>query len=133
LRAESWPCPAALQDGYALLDVRQRAAPSGGRTLHLTYGDGLSAISVFLQRGELDAARLAGLAKQKWGEHDIYVSAGWPEVMVWQGGPTVITVVTDAEPSQLRTILGTLPRQSNHGTLGSLQQRMGSAFARFRG
>ena len=60
------------------------------------------------------------------------VCDGWPEVMVWQGGPTVITAVGDAEPGELQTILSALPRQPNRGTLGSLQQRMGSALAWFK-
>jgi sigma-E factor negative regulatory protein RseB len=129
LRSEGWPCPVALAAGYVLLDARRTTAASGPSTLHLTYGDGLSAISVFLQRGELNAAGLTGLTSGKWGDTEVYVRSGWPEVMVWQGGPTVITAVGDAETTELRTILSALPRQSNHGTLGSLQERMGSALA----
>jgi len=132
LRSEGWPCPVALAAGYVLLDARRTTPPSGGPMLHLTYGDGLTAISVFLQQGKLDAARLTGLSRQNWAGAEVYVREGWPEVMVWQGGPTVITAVGDAEPSDLRTILSALPRQSNRGTLGSLQQRMGSALAWFR-
>lgn len=129
LRTDGWPCPAALAAGYVLLDARRTSMSSGRSTLHLTYGDGLSAVSVFLQRGELDAAGLAGLSRRKWGDAEVYVRDGWPEVMVWQGGPTVITAVGDAEPSEFQTILSALPRQSNHGTLEALQHRMGSALA----
>jgi negative regulator of sigma E activity len=131
LRTAGWPCPAALAAGFVLLDAR-RTTTSGSSTLHLTYGDGLSAISVFLQRGQLDSARLTGLTAQKWDGTEVYVRAGWPDVMVWQGGPTVITAIGEAEPADLRSILSALPRQSNHGTLGSWQQRMGSALAWFK-
>jgi sigma-E factor negative regulatory protein RseB len=131
LRANNWPCPVALASGYVMLDARRRTV-SGRSTLHLTYGDGLSAISLFLQRGELDATGLTGLTSRKWGDTNVYVRDGWPEVMVWQGGPTVITAVGDTEPADFRAILSALPRQSNHGTLGSLQQRMGSALAWFK-
>ncbi len=131
LRADGWPCPAELAAGFVLLDAR-RSTSSGGSTVHLTYGDGLSAISVFLQRGELDPAGLGGLTVRKWGDTEVYVRAGWPAVMVWQGGSTVITAIGDTEPTDPRTVLGALPRTSNHGTLGSLQQRMGSALAWFR-
>lgn len=130
LRTDGWPCPVALSAGYVLLDAR-RTASDGSSTLHLTYGDGLSSISVFLQRGDLDGAALTGLSRGTWGDTQVYVRDGWPEVMVWQGGPTVITAVGDAEPSDLRSVLAALPRQSNHGTLESLQQRMGSALAWF--
>jgi hypothetical protein len=132
LRSRGWPCPVALPAGYVLLDARRTVA-DGDSTLHLTYGDGLSSISVFLQHGELDASALTGLSSRKWGDAEVYVRDGWPEVMVWQGGPTVITAVGDAEPSDLRSVLSALPRQSNHGTLGSLQHGMGSALAWFTG
>ncbi|HST80828.1 MAG TPA: sigma-E factor regulatory protein RseB domain-containing protein [Kineosporiaceae bacterium] len=131
LRTAGWPCPAALAAGFVLLDAR-RTTTSGGSTLHLTYGDGLSAISVFLQRGQLDSAGLTGLTAQKWDDTEVYVREGWPDVMVWQGGPTVITAIGEAEPADLRSILSALPRQSNHGTLASWQHRMGSALAWFK-
>jgi negative regulator of sigma E activity len=131
LRSAGWPCPAGLPAGFALLDARRATDRSGRPAVHLTYGDGLSAISLFLQRGELDGDAVAGLSSRRWGDTEVYVRDGWPEVMIWQGGPTVITAVGDAEPSELRSVLSTLPRQSNHGTLDSLQQRMGSALAWF--
>jgi sigma-E factor negative regulatory protein RseB len=133
LRADGWPCPAQLPVGFVLLDARRTEVTAGRSALHLTYGDGLSAISVFLQRGRLDGAQLAGLTPQKWGDADVYVRAGPPQVMVWQGGATVITVVGDVEPGDLQRALSALPRQPNGGTLDSLQQRMGSALAWFKG
>jgi len=133
MRADGWPCPTQLPAGFVLLDAR-RAEVAGGRSaVHLTYGDGLSAISVFLQRGRLDDARIPGLTRQKWGKTDVYVRDGPPEVMVWQGGSTVITVVGDATPTDLRVAVSALPRQPDPGTLDLLQQRMGSALAWFKG
>jgi negative regulator of sigma E activity len=132
-RAEGWPCPGQLSEGFVLLDARRSTSSVGGPVLHLTYSDGLSAISVFLQRGHLDEAHLTGLSSEKWGDSLVHVRGGWPELMVWQGGPTVITAVGDAEPTDLRAALGTLPRQRDRGTLDSLQRAMGSALAWFRG
>jgi negative regulator of sigma E activity len=132
-RAEGWPCPERLPEGFVLLDARRETDSSGSSVLHLTYGDGLSAISVFLQRGRLDDDRLTGLSSQTWGDAVLHVREGWPEVMVWQGGPTVITAVGEAEPARLRAVLSTLPRQAKRGTLDSLQHGMGSALAWFKG
>jgi negative regulator of sigma E activity len=131
-RAEGWPCPDRLAEGFVLLDAQRETTSSGAPVLHLTYGDGLSAISVFLQRGQLDDGRLAGMTSQRWGDAVVHVRTGWPEVMVWQGGPTVITAVGDAEPDELRAVLSTLPRQPDRGRLASLQGQMGSAFSWFK-
>jgi negative regulator of sigma E activity len=131
-RAEGWPCPDRLAEGFVLLDAQRETTSSRAPVLHLTYGDGLSAISVFLQRGQLDDGRLAGMTSQKWGDAVVHVRTGWPEVMVWQGGPTVITAVGDAEPDELRAVLSTLPRQPDRGRLASLQDQMGSAFSWFK-
>jgi negative regulator of sigma E activity len=131
-RAEGWPCPARLAAGYVLLDARRGSLSSGAPVLHLTYGDGLTAISVFLQRGQLDDSRLSGMTSGNWGGSVVHVRDGWPEVMVWQGGETVITAVGEADPAQLRSVLAALPRQPKRGTLGSLQHDMGSALTWFR-
>jgi sigma-E factor negative regulatory protein RseB len=131
-RADGWPCPDRLAEGFVLLTAQRETAPSGAPVVHLTYGDGLSAISVFLQRGQLDGDRLTGLRSQKWGQGVVHVRAGWPEVLVWQGGQTVFTAVGDAEPTDLRAALSALPRQPKRGRLGSIQHEMGSAFAWFK-
>jgi len=128
-RAAGWPCPEQLANGFVLLAARQGRTAAGAPILQLTYGDGLSSVSVFLQRGRLDTADLKGLSSQKWGSTPVQVRAGWPAVMVWQGGPTVITAVGDAEPADLRSTLAVLPRQPNRGTLDSLRHEMGSALA----
>jgi sigma-E factor negative regulatory protein RseB len=132
-RAAGWPCPQRLPSGFVLLDARRASTSSSAPMLHLTYSDGLSAISVFLQRGKLNDGQLKGLRSEKWGNAVVHVRAGWPELMVWQGGPTVITAVGDAEPAELRAALDPLPRQPDRGALDSLQHAMGSALAWFRG
>jgi hypothetical protein len=131
-RAEGWPCLAKLAAGYVLLDARRGTSSGGQPMLHLTYGDGLTAISVFLQHGQLDDSRLTGLTSADWDGSVVHIRDGWPEVMVWQGGETVITAVGEAEPTQLRSVLAALPRQPKRGTLGSLQHDMGSALTWFR-
>jgi sigma-E factor negative regulatory protein RseB len=132
-RAAGWPCPQRLAAGFVLLDIRRGTASTGAPVLQLTYGDGLSAVSVFLQRGRLDDSRLTGLTHRKWGDVAVLVRDGVPEVLVWQGGPTVITAVGDAGAADLQAILSPLPRQPDRGSLESLQQKLGSALAWFGG
>jgi sigma-E factor negative regulatory protein RseB len=132
-RAEGWPCLTRLAAGYVLLDARRGTSSGGAPVLHLTYSDGLTAISVFLQHGQLDDSRLTGLTSADWDGSVVHLRDGWPEVMVWQGGETVITAVGEADPAQLRSVLAALPRQPKRGTLGSLQHDMGSALTWFTG
>jgi negative regulator of sigma E activity len=130
-RSAGWPCPERLPEEYQLIDVRGDESTAGGQVLQLTYGDGLSDVSVFLQQGTLDGDRLTGMTTSRWGDGVVHVRHGWPELMVWQGGPTVITAVGDAEPAYLRTVLAAFPQPSRRGALGSLQDAMGSAVAWF--
>jgi len=131
-QADGWPCPQQLAQGYALLDVR-RSTSDGAPVLQLVYGDGLSSISVFLQRGQLDDRVAKGLVSQKWGSGTVLVRAGSPEVVIWQGGKLVITAVGDDDPAELEAVLATLPRRPDRGPLGSLHHGMGSALAWFKG
>jgi negative regulator of sigma E activity len=140
-RAAGWPCPQELAEGFVLLDVRRGTTGSTGSTsasgtgapvLHLVYGDGLSAISVFVQEGKLDDSGLAGLIKRAWGDGTVLVRAGWPEVLVWQGDKAVFTAVGDDDPDGLQAVLSPLPRQSDRGALSSVQRGMGSALAWFK-
>jgi MucB/RseB family protein len=135
-RTAGHPCPETLPGGYRLLDVRSDQA-ADGPVLQLVYGDGLSAISVFLQSGTLDDDRLTGLTEVDRDAGVFWERHGWPELVVWQSGRTVITAVADAEPTDLRIALSAFPGQRSgfqeRGTLGSLQDAMGSALAWFRG
>lgn len=107
----STTCPRELPGGYQLLDAR-RGRAGGADVLHLVYGDGLSAISVFLQHGRLDPERLGGLTTTSWAGEGVYVGKGWPVRMTWQGGPQVVTVVSDAAPADLTTAVAVLPHES---------------------
>src|SRR4029453_13322932 len=59
LSTAGWATPGGLAPRFQLTDVR-RLTTDGDTILHLTYTDGLSAVSVFQQRGHLDAQRLDG-------------------------------------------------------------------------
>jgi hypothetical protein len=129
-RADGWPCPERLPGGYVLLDARQTRTPGGQPTLHLTYGDGLSAVSVFLQHGALAGEVPAGWRLERWGRGEARERDGYPELMVWQGGGTVFTAVGDAGATDLRATLAGLPRrQADDGALDGVRDAFGSVAA----
>ncbi len=116
------PCPPTLPGGYRLVDARrvtggggeqpeQPQRPAAVQALHLTYSDGLSALSVFVQDGRLPTGGPAGMTVQDWNGHRVYVAAGWPARAVWEGGGRVFTAVSDAPRDELADALAALPGQ----------------------
>jgi hypothetical protein len=107
------PCPTQLPGGFRLVDAREVTAAAGGgpgsTALHLTYTDGLSAVSVFVQSGRLPVAGPAGMTPQEWDGTRVYVGHGWPVRAVWQGDGRVLTVVSDAPPDDVTAVVKALP------------------------
>lgn len=116
LRRDGCTCPAELPSGYRLVDARAgQLSVTGGadgdptaRVTHLTYADGLFSISVFVQRG-----RLAGPPpgrEDRWGSTPVHLVDGWPLRVVWQGGESVLTAVSDAPLEDVRAVVSAIPQ-----------------------
>ena len=111
LRISSLPslyrAPEVLAGGY-----RRVAAYRHARAVHLLYSDGLHGLSLFTQPGTLSAASLpAGGAPVRVG-----TAAGvhftWPggEVVAWEDGSMVHTLVGDGPAADLLAAARSLPR-----------------------
>ena len=105
------PCPTHLPGGFELVDIRQEpvGADGGAPVLHLTYSDGLSGLSVFVQQGRLPIGGPPGTEGQNWDGARVYVAPGWPTRAVWQGGGRVFTVVSDAPEEEVEAAVGDVP------------------------
>jgi sigma-E factor negative regulatory protein RseB len=106
------PCPTALPGGFRLVDAREGTPSAGGTpsaAVHLTYSNGLSAMSVFFQDGRLPEAGVTGMSPQDWGGLRVYVGKGWPIRAVWQGGGQVFTIISDASADEVAAASGVLP------------------------
>jgi sigma-E factor negative regulatory protein RseB len=107
------PCPDLLPGGFRLVDAREVAVPGAtgpaSRALQLTYSDGLSAMSVFVQNGRLPGSGLSGIIPQEWGGARVYLAPGWPVRAVWQGEGHVFTVVSDAPVDEVVAAARALP------------------------
>jgi len=111
--ARSWgvDLPAALPGGFSLVGVRQLdpdLTPGTGTAVQGTYSDGLSALSVFRQPGRLGGA-VPELREETWDGSPVYVGHEWPVRVVWQGGDSVLTAVSDAPLEGIRAAVGALP------------------------
>jgi len=114
LRAQGWQLPGPLPGGLALLGARQDSTPQGP-VIDLDYSDGLSLVSVFLQRGHLQP-RLTGWSRTVIGGGPVYVNASDGQAFVWSAQGFVYTVVAAAPPQTVRQAVAALP----HGSPGLL-------------
>jgi sigma-E factor negative regulatory protein RseB len=121
LRQQGWIVPAQLPDAMMLYDAREQGTGTK-RILHLSYSDGLSTVSVFVQRGRLATKSLAGWAKTKMGGAVYLHDYGLGRRVTWSGHGHVYTVVADAPPAAVAAMVAALP----HG------ERHRGAWARFR-
>lgn len=113
IRRSGWVCPDGIGSdaaGLVLYDARTLRTTAGGTPImHLTYSDGLSSLSVFEQRGTLDPAAVRGYAVTGGGSGRMHVRRGLPTRAVWQSGPTVVTVVSDAPDGRLAELVAAMP------------------------
>lgn len=127
-------CRGELPPGFVLLDGGTGTAPGGAPATRMTYGDGLSVLSVFVQPGRLDADRIAGMRASRDGA--VFTRDGWPQVVTWQAGDRVITVVSDAAPADLDAALSALPGREpspQSGAVATLRRGLGSVLDWLRG
>jgi len=98
--------PAGLADGYTRVGVYKRDG-----TVQVLYSDGIYDLSVFERRGVLDRSDLA----ESGGPVRVGKAAGWRyawpggQVVLWQAGETVFTVVSNAPLDQVLTAARDLP------------------------
>ncbi len=96
--------------------------------LHLAYSDGLTTLSLFVQRGALGGRPSGGFRSERVAGTRAWVQPVAPERVVWQGRGRVFTVVSDAAPATVRAAVGVLPRDPAPGR--GLLARLGRGASR---
>ncbi|MES9609833.1 MucB/RseB C-terminal domain-containing protein, partial [Actinomadura sp. NPDC000929] len=109
LRGRGWPVPKELPGRLALYEARRER---GGGALHLSYSDGLAAVSVFVQRGALDERGMAGWQRTVRRGRTVYRRESLRRWAVSGGNGYVYTVVTDAPQSTATAVALNMPRGS---------------------
>lgn len=108
LNDQGWSCPEELIGGYELTNLEQLH----GDVVHATYGDGLSTVAIYEQRGHLDPRNLHGFITQEMGGQPLYVRQGLPTVAVWESSGTIYSVVSDAPDEATERVIAHLPHSA---------------------
>jgi sigma-E factor negative regulatory protein RseB len=116
LRARGWPLPAQLPGNLALFGATATAT-SSGQAVGLSYSDGLSVVSLFVQRGLL-AGPMPGWQPVSVGGRTLYAVDADDQgdrSLAWSAGGFVYTVVADAPTATVRQVVIALPSGSPPG------------------
>jgi negative regulator of sigma E activity len=111
LRAGGWTVPNTLPGRLSLFEAR-RSDPDA--VIHLSYSDGLSAVSVFVQRGDLDEHRFTGWRKRSLHGNTVFERDSLQRWAVWASRGYVYTVLAEAPQSTTESVVAALP----HGGTG---------------
>jgi sigma-E factor negative regulatory protein RseB len=118
MRARGWPVPGQLPGRLTLFEAGQTST-SSGTVLDLGYSDGLFAVSIFVQRGDL-APKLAGYQKITLDGRDVYADQPDHHSVTWAGQGFVFTVMADAPSATLDQAIDALPYDAPRGFWGRL-------------
>ena len=124
LRSAGWPVPRALPGGLSLFSASRASTPAG-TVVDLSYSDGLSVISLFLQRGQLPRS-LAGWKPEEMQGRDVYASDSDDQSITWSAHGFVYTMIADAPDATVAAAVSRLP----HDPDTDFWQRMERGFRR---
>ena len=117
LNKQGWQLPVSLPGGLPLYSAA-RSTTAAGQVLDLGYSDGLSVVSLFVQRGTL-AQRPAGWQQVSLPGHQVYVAG---HSIIWAGGGFVYTMLADAPPRVVTQVVTALPQNTAPGFFGRIMR-----------
>jgi sigma-E factor negative regulatory protein RseB len=116
LRADGWPVPGRLAGNMILAGVSMTETPSG-TVLDARYSDGLSVVSVFMQHGVLPRTLAGWHDKEVSGTKVLATESGdlVEQGLAWSAHGIVYTVIADAPPAAVASIVAQLPHDTHTG------------------
>jgi sigma-E factor negative regulatory protein RseB len=124
LRAKGWPLPGRLP-GNLVLFAANRSSTQSGEVVDLSYSDGLSILSLFVQQGVLPAT-MTGWRPVTMHGHAVYAADSGDRGLTWSAGGFEFTLIADAPSATVSQAVAALP----HGGAPGFWQRLGRGFHR---
>jgi sigma-E factor negative regulatory protein RseB len=118
LRAQGWPLPGPLPGRLTQFEAN-RTVTASGTVIELAYSDGLSVVSLFVQRGQLPA-ELSGWSEVALRGQRVYAADPDDRSVAWSAGGFVYTVIADAPGQTVDQVVATLPHNASPGLVARL-------------
>ncbi len=120
LRAAGWPLPGQLP-GHLTLVQAQQTGGAPGSVIDLAYSDGLSVVSLFLQRGHLPP-QLSGWSRVAVQGQQVFTADPDRRSVAWSARGFVFTVIADAPEGTVDQVVMVLPHTARPGFLGRMRR-----------
>jgi sigma-E factor negative regulatory protein RseB len=113
LRSAGWPLPGQLPGGLTLVQANETGG-SSSPVIDLAYSDGLSVISLFLQRGHLPT-ELSGWSEVALRGQRVYAADPHERSVAWSARGFVYTLIADAPDQTVDQVVSALPHSARAG------------------
>ena len=117
LNGSGWHLPAGLPGGLPLYAAAQ-SQRGMGQVVCLGYSDGLSVVSLFVQRGTL-ATKMTGWAPVNLSGHLVYVAG---HSITWAAPGFVYPIIAEAPLQTVKQVVASLPHAASPGFLGRMSR-----------